>query len=189
MLNRPRGDTIIEVLLAVAVFSLVSVGAMTIMNQGTNAAQRALEITLVRQQIDAQAEALRAAHQAYTSKETSVWANIVAMNETGDATPPADGGCPAPDNYAFIMNPKDATLVTGSWFRNMNDSEKPYAQYDPDDLTNPAHGIWIERRELPSTPDIVDSHEFTIRTCWFGAGMGDTPLTIDTVVRLYDPVV
>ena len=58
-----RGDTIIEVLLAITVFSLVAVGAMTIMSQGTNTTQRSLEMSLVKQQIDAQAEALRAAYQ------------------------------------------------------------------------------------------------------------------------------
>jgi type II secretory pathway pseudopilin PulG len=62
-----RGDTIIEVLFAVTVFAMVAVGAMTIMNQGTATAQRSLEVTLVRQQIDAQAEAIRYIHQAYVS--------------------------------------------------------------------------------------------------------------------------
>ena len=47
-----RGDTIIEVLLAVTVFSLVAIGAMMVMNQGTNSAQRSLEVTLVKQQIE-----------------------------------------------------------------------------------------------------------------------------------------
>jgi len=43
-----RGDTLIEVLLAVTIFSMLAVGVITVMNQGTHAAQRALEITLVR---------------------------------------------------------------------------------------------------------------------------------------------
>ena len=62
-----RGDTIIEVLLAITVFSLVGVGAVTIMNQGVNTTQRALEITQVRQEIDSQVDALQAAHQAYSA--------------------------------------------------------------------------------------------------------------------------
>src|ERR1035437_7179154 len=62
---RQRGDTLIEVLFAVSVFSLVAIGGLTIMNQGSNTTQRALEITLVRQQIDAQAEGLRFLHDAY----------------------------------------------------------------------------------------------------------------------------
>ena len=59
---RNRGDTIIEVLLAVTIFSLVAVGSMVLMNRGVAMAQQSLETTLVRQQIDAQAEMLRFVH-------------------------------------------------------------------------------------------------------------------------------
>ena len=50
------GDTLIEVMLATAVFSAVAVGCLTVMNRGLSIAQQSLESTLVRQQIDAQAE-------------------------------------------------------------------------------------------------------------------------------------
>src|SRR5664279_89500 len=60
-----RGDTIIEVLFAVAIFSMIAVGSLSIMNQSLATAQRSLEITLVRQQMDAQAETLRYVNQAY----------------------------------------------------------------------------------------------------------------------------
>ena len=62
-----RGDTLIEVMFAFAIFALVAVGSLTIMNQGIAAAQRSLEITLVRAQMDAQAEAIRYIHQAYVA--------------------------------------------------------------------------------------------------------------------------
>lgn len=97
-----RGDTIIEVLLAFTVFSLVSVGAMAIMNQGTNAAERSLEVTLVKEQIDAQAEALRAAQQAYfsvmsdpnpanTAKTT--WSTITGYSVPSPANNVSGGSC------------------------------------------------------------------------------------------------
>ena len=47
-----RGDTIIEVMFAFVLFSMVIVGAFMIMNQGMALAQRSLEVTQVRQQID-----------------------------------------------------------------------------------------------------------------------------------------
>lgn len=62
-----RGDTLIEVMFAFAIFALVAVGSLTIMNQGIATAQRSLEITLVRAQMDAQAEAIRYIHQAYVA--------------------------------------------------------------------------------------------------------------------------
>ena len=82
-----RGDTIIEVVFAVTVFSLVAVGGITIMNQGTATAQRSLEIGLVREQIDSQADALRYIHGAYIANgatpstnlaDESPWEQVIA---------------------------------------------------------------------------------------------------------------
>lgn len=78
-----RGDTIIEVIFAVTVFSLVAVGGITIMNQGAATAQRSLEIGLVREQIDSQADALRYIHSAYiangaTPGADTPWERVIA---------------------------------------------------------------------------------------------------------------
>ena len=54
-----RGDTIIEVMFSFVVFSLLTVGTYIVMNRGTQIAQRSLEITLVRQQLDAQVSLIR----------------------------------------------------------------------------------------------------------------------------------
>lgn len=60
-----RGDTLIEVLSAITIFSLIAISTMTIMNKGVAISQRSLEITQARQQIDAQAEALRFLNASY----------------------------------------------------------------------------------------------------------------------------
>jgi hypothetical protein len=56
---KKRGDTIIEVVFAFMVFSTVSVASIGIMNSGLNQAQRSLEVTMARNSVDSQAEALR----------------------------------------------------------------------------------------------------------------------------------
>jgi len=53
-----KGDTIIEVMISMAVFSMVAVISVTLMNNGLNTAQRSLEITMARLAIDAQADTL-----------------------------------------------------------------------------------------------------------------------------------
>ena len=191
---KQRGDTIIEVLLAFTVFSLVSVGAMTVMGQGSNASQRALEITLVRQQIDAQAEALRAAQQAYTASagDDTEWKkfalagianNSQHFNETAS--------CPTTDwiNGArvFIMQPRTATLVTGTtWYKDINGAAAPpYAQVQTSSGVTQSYGIWIER-SYESSETAPSSYDFNVRACWFGAGL-DIPMQIETSVRLYEP--
>lgn len=54
-----QGDTLIEVLLAITIFSAAAVGAIYIMNRGISTEQQSLEITQVRNQINSQAELLR----------------------------------------------------------------------------------------------------------------------------------
>lgn len=65
-----RGDTLIEVMFAVAVFSLVAVLSITAMNLGVTNAESALEIAAARSEINAQAEALRFIHSSYVSEKT-----------------------------------------------------------------------------------------------------------------------
>ena len=86
-----RGDTLIEVMFAVAVFGLAAVGAIALMNTGLASVQNSLETTMARQEIDAQAEALRFIHDAYltepdtkdadsnsTNNFRNLWKTIVA---------------------------------------------------------------------------------------------------------------
>jgi len=191
------GDTIIEVLIAVTVFSLVAVGSLTIMNRATNTAQQAIEITLVRQQVDAQVEALRAAHQAYSrfttdaARDNSVWKSLKA---TSINTIPANASCPSDDalrnNQAFIMNPQQATIMTADEgaVLSMNDQNAPvFPQVINDKATGKlaGYGLWIERHPVSGgfTPAAYD---FRVRACWYGSGTGDTPMALETTVRLYD---
>lgn len=202
-----QGDTIIEVLFAITVFAMVAVGSLSIMNQGTATAQRALEITLVRQQIDAQAEAIRYTHQAYvagyqkdvappagpaaewvkmTNKATGKGANSASVfGQTGI------GQCPAsvPGEKPFILNARTATVASSvpAMSPPADVSLPPFAQvlYNADSSINRAYGLWVEA--VPSTnvdgPGFVDFH---IRACWSGAGSA-APMTLGTIVRLYEP--
>ena len=54
-----RGDTVIEVMFSFTVLSMLVVGTYVLMNRGMQVAQRSLEITLVRQQIDSQISMIR----------------------------------------------------------------------------------------------------------------------------------
>lgn len=182
-----RGDTIIEVLLAITVFSLVSIATMTIMNQGTNAAQRALEITHVRQEIDAQAEALRAAQQAAAIGSSTAWDQIAQHGNTGEYN--NDTTCPrslGDVSGTFIMDARTAQPYTANWLEDINSSTSPpYAQVLYDTGSPKSYGIWIERA-FTEGGNLPDLYTFTVNACWQGAGL-DHPLKLETVVRLYDP--
>ncbi len=65
-----RGDTLIEVLIAIAVFSLVAILSITAMNLGVTNAETSLELATARTELNAQAEALRFLHSSYISENT-----------------------------------------------------------------------------------------------------------------------
>ena len=80
-----RGDTMIEVLLAVTIFSIVAVTGLTIMNQGSAAAQRSLEVTLVRNEMEAQATALRYMYDAALAQKSSAGYDPASVSDTSTA--------------------------------------------------------------------------------------------------------
>lgn len=203
-LKRERGDTIIEVMFAVAVFAMVAVGSMAIMNQGTATAQRALEITLVRQQMDAQAEAIRFIHDAYVasyqkngSTPTGTAAEWIEMTQTRGATKASPFGvvdgvrCPdkVPGEHPFILDARTATIWNSAPAMRMPDgvSMPPFAQvaYNSDSSINQAYGIWVEAvpSDAGGETGFVDFH---IRACWESPG-SSAPVTLGTIVRLYEP--
>lgn len=65
-----RGDTVIEVMFALSVFCLVAVISIAMMNLGVAQAENALEIVVTRNELNAQAEALRFIHSSFISEKT-----------------------------------------------------------------------------------------------------------------------
>jgi type II secretory pathway pseudopilin PulG len=200
-----RGDTIIEVMFAVAVFAMVAVGCLSIMNQGTATAQRSLEVTLVRQQMDAQAETLRYMHQAYVASydknitptgTAAEWVKITNTSAGKGATTPSPFGvvngdvCPSvtPGEKPFILNAHTATLwsSTPAMTPPSGISSPPFAEviYNSDSSIAQAYGLWIE--SIPSTGADTGFVDFHIRACWDSPG-SRAPVTLGTIVRLYEP--
>lgn len=66
------GDTLVEVAFAIGIFAAVSIIAVNVMNAGLNTAQASLEVTMARNEMDAQAEAIRFIHNAFTLEREEV---------------------------------------------------------------------------------------------------------------------
>ena len=195
----------IEVLFATAVFSLVAVSALSIMNQGANTAQRALEIALVRQEIDSQAETLRFLNASYIAafgtnyapnSAADQWNKIQASALNQEASAFGTGSaCPQSTTdlrkSSFILDSKKVTfmqLVIGKFIASKTFSQIEYAN---DNSIISADGIWIEavRPTMPpgNNQDNADYIDFNIRACWDSPGQS-TPVTLGTIVRLYEPL-
>ena len=204
--QRNRGDTIIEVMFAVAIFSMVAVGSMGIMNNGTSIAQRSLELTLVRQQMDAQAEALRYVHHAYVAAygsdavndfPASEWVKLLDDGLTKSSASTFGGdGCSSVPSQAFVMNARTGRIHGGS-ITPMNASNgRPFSQVvyqgDPDtgalsSTIESVDGIWVEAvRSSSVAGDESGFIDFHIRACWYSPA-SSAPSTLGTIVRLYEP--
>lgn len=201
--NRHKGDTLIEVLFATATFSLLAVGGLSIMNKGVLASQRALEITLVRNAIDSQAETLRFLNSSYIAAynlsdtyedgtPAKQWSTMVVdIDSTGvSAFSSNTKTCPTPPEGSFILNPKTATFVSPS--SGFIDEASTFSKlvFDESDQLTSAQGIWIEA--VKSTTSVDPSQinagyiDFHIRACWYSSGQ-TIPVTLGTIVRLYEP--
>lgn len=66
--NHRKGDTLVEVVLALSIFATLAVMAIHTMNSGMYQAERSVEITMARNQIDAQAEAIRFIQNNYVAE-------------------------------------------------------------------------------------------------------------------------
>ena len=142
-----KGDTLIEVTLAVGIFSMIAIAVTAVMSSGTAGAQTALETTLTREEIDTQAEAIRFIHTSYTinKKDTEnnkfyqLWhdriiKNAINMKEWSTQRREAvlqyqpDNCAKLYDNsdissHAFIINPRQL----GDFINNtINDPDSVY---------------------------------------------------------------
>lgn len=198
MPRKEQGDTIIEVVFAIVIFSLLAISSLAIMNQGIAAGEKALEVTLVRQQVNAQAEALRYIHEARVvspdSASAQVWSRFITDYAQTSASPygVSGGKCVVPRGSGlkpFILNARTAQIWSASpSVEPAADADfPPYPQvrYNADNSVRAAYGLWVESVPFRSETDkqFIDFH---IRACWPAPGSA-VPMTIGTIVRLYDP--
>lgn len=196
MLAAQKGDTIIEVLFATTIFSMVAVGALSIMHQGTALAQRSLEITLVREQIDIQADALRFLSHAYVAdfgkngEASTKWNNIILPNAVVQASPfdsiVSGDSCalPIPAQKPFAINVEK--LDTANPLLPLVAEAGTYSKVRYDLALPAAEGIWIQAVRSPVVPNQTGYYDFHIRACWQSPGDA-RPITLGTIVRLYEP--
>ena len=65
------GDTIVEAVVAIAIYSIVAVLSLTLMNSGISTAQRNLESTMSRAAIDSESELLRYYYESYLASQSN----------------------------------------------------------------------------------------------------------------------
>ena len=129
-----KGDTLIEVTIAIGIFSMIAIAIASVMSSGTSGSQTALETTLAREEIDAQAEALRFIHSSYISNR-----NYRSKNLTDSSK----------DVYQVLWEDK----ITKNAITNVDDITEELTEYNPsscdelyNDLEDGSHQSLIQKQ-------------------------------------------
>lgn len=174
---KQRGDTLVEVLMSLAVLSMVIVGAVMLMNRGLQSAQIALEHSQARQEVNRQLEFLRYLRDQYSinsaGTDGTTWRSIITGS---NATQTNYDGCTiTPGKTAFYLQ------RTGGVVQRTNFD----AGLAPTTYATAGRGLWIETATSNGvTPAYVD---VVVRACWQGTGSAGGQQRTVTAVRLYDP--
>lgn len=202
--RKQAGDTLIEVLFAVTVFSLVVVTSLALMNQGTSASIRSLQITLVRQEIDSQADTLRFLNSAYVAAYQPGYAPTVqspaqqyylitaqakADRAAGKTSVTQFGGgtttCQTAPTGSFILNTRKGLYQVNTAANSAGADSFSQVEYDASNAITTAKGMWIEAVRSVSTSGTAYT-DFHIRACWYAPG-AEQAMNLGTIVRLYEP--
>lgn len=205
--EKQKGDTLIEVLFAVTVFSLVAIGCLNIMNQGTSAAERTLEITLVRAQMDNQTQTLRYLNSSFIAAfggsqtlasydrttPAGQWAAMeqYIIDHSGSGVQSfslVNGACPTPSSQSFILDTRNVKFATVKPSAAQTFSQLVYSTPSGAGVLTSAQGLWIQGVRSGTDPNNPTQGyiDFHIDACWDGPGQS-APVTLGTIVRLYAP--
>jgi prepilin-type N-terminal cleavage/methylation domain-containing protein len=179
---KQRGDTLVEVLMAIVVLSIVIVGAITVMSRGLKASELSVERTQVRFQINAQTELLKYLRDGYASDPSSApgqrWLSLFSGTPTYANTTPTvynDVVCGVTSGKIGFYLTQTAGVVSATQFDFAN---KPATH------AIPGQGLWIEMtRSSGISPAYVD---VVFRACWSAIGDSADQQAV-TTLRLYDP--
>lgn len=161
-----RGDTLIEVTIAIGIFSMIAIAVVAVMSSGTSGAQTALETTLTREEIDTQAEALRFIQTAY------------AVNKNDTET----------NHYAKLWKKIIGNAINmkeGTWTENRQQAVLQYHPNDCKELYNPSASSTGVNADPNS--DIKD-HAFVINPRMLGLfnpNSSDSTINLDSVYIPY----
>lgn len=177
--SNERGDTLIEVLVAITVFAVVMVGVFSLMNQGVTQMYNSMEKTQVRLLLDSQIEFLTYARDQYVGNfhttESDVWDSLKTMGDA-PSIPDLTLACDStPVNAFWITNDVTGMHIATSGILATQDG-----------FPSPGQGIWVQKISGSGTvPGAPAYKDFYIRACWRQNGNSQTQV-LSTVVRLYD---
>ena len=180
-----KGDTLIEVCIAIGIFSLIAIGVASVMSSGTAGSQTALESTLARAEIDAQADALRFVHESYisgknasddtdadnTNNYSQLWKKIINLaneNAESSVTEYAPTSCSSiydsnllSEQRAFVLNTRELSnpneaLVSATSSKDTFTETTTYPRLIFGNSNNNTGGGDLIDSTNPSSPNVLN---------------------------------
>lgn len=182
-MHNERGDTLIEVMVSIAVMAVITVGTLAILNRGIGEAQNVSERTSVRAMVSEQVELLNYFRDKYlaissTGGDTNaypanIWRDIKLRAASGSSL--TDPSTCSAGNQAFNIQSVGSTFELRPY---------PPGPATADSLPSLNNGLWIDPREFTGSPP-QPYIDFSIKTCWKPV-VGDVVQNLSTALRLYD---
>ena len=181
-----RGDTLIEVMLAIAITAIVVVLTITLMNRGTASIRSSIERSQVRSAMQGQVDLLLFMRGYYMADDAvggfkDKWTNILTNYITTDPLKPGSisdkSGC----------SPGASTVLP--FYLEVSATGLNLAGYStgsaPEAMAKPGQGMWIEAYRVNGSNSAPNAIDFAVRACWVPFGGGSIQHET-TIVRLYD---
>ena len=166
-----RGDTLVEVTVAMAVLGLMLAASLAVINRGLMGVSNAVERTSVRASLSSQAELLRYVFDdPVTNKEAYKW----ILDHTGSNVSLGQSGCEIVGGGFYLsVNNKTGTPPVEIHELDSVDTNKlannVYGQPEAGEVGNNSgvsRGIWIEGDKHDAQGDMPGYIDFYVRACW-----------------------
>lgn len=163
-----RGDTLVEVTVAMAVLGLMLAASLAVINRGLMGVSNAVERTSVRASLSSQAELLRYVFDdPVTNKD--VYDKILSRTQPNNNL--GQKGCEIGNNSGFYLSVGSSTSPIEMYELNSAGTTEPannvYGQPEAArDKSGNSRGIWIEGDKHDGKDGMPGYIDFYVRACW-----------------------
>lgn len=165
-----RGDTLVEVTVAMAVLGLMLAASLAVINRGLMGVSNAVERTSVRASLSSQAELLRYVFDdPVTNKEAYKW----ILDHTGSNVSLGQNGCEIGNNSGFYLSVNNKTGTPPVEIHELDSADTAhltnnvYGQPEAGDNSGASLGIWIEGDKHDGQQNGMPGYiDFYVRACW-----------------------
>ena len=166
-----RGDTLVEVTVAMAVLGLMLAASLAVINRGLMGVSNAVERTSVRASLSSQAELLRYVFDNPAANEETYKKILKRTPPTQPNGKLGQNGCEIGNGSGFYLSVGSGAPPVEMHELNQADTAKltnnVYGQPEAArDKSGNSRGIWIEGDKHDGQGDMPGYIDFYVRACW-----------------------